>query len=137
MKIKFKKLSEAATIPSTPRLGDAGIDLVAARLSVDTRDLITYYTDLAVEIPEGYVGLLFQRSSVYKTDLYLRNAVGVIDSSYRGNIACVFKRNGPYTYAIGDRIAQLVIVPYVQAQVEEGDLSDTERNTGGFGSTGN
>jgi dUTP pyrophosphatase len=137
MKIKFKKLSENAILPSSPRLGDAGVDLIAARIERETRGIMTYYTDVAVEIPEGYVGLLFQRSSVYKTDLYLRNAVGVIDSSYRGNITVKFKNDGHFFYGVGDKIAQLVIVPYVQVEVEEGELSDSVRGDAGFGSTGN
>jgi len=82
MKVRFKKLSEKATTPSYAKPGDAGLDITAITYLTDPKnDTINYHTGLAIEIPEGYVGLLFPRSSVYKTELSLTNCVGVIDSA--------------------------------------------------------
>ena len=104
---------------------------------------MTYGTGLAMEIPEGYVGLVFPRSSIRNTDLSLSNAVGVIDSGYRGEIQATFNRKGVSQidghpiYMVGDRIAQIIIVPYPHIIFDEVDeLSNSERGTGGFGSTG-
>jgi dUTP pyrophosphatase len=96
---------------------------------------------LAVEIPEGMVGLVFPRSSVRNYDLVLSNGVGVIDSGYRGEIMATFNVKNPSgiqeIYVEGDRIAQLVIMPVPLVQfVEVEELSETERNTSGHGSTG-
>jgi len=95
---------------------------------------------LAMEMPEGYVGLIFPRSSISKTDHYLRNSVGVIDSGYRGEIKVRMSTPllGGVEYKVGDRVAQLVIMklPWVNLQ-EVDELSDTDRGEGGFGSTGN
>ena len=135
MKVKIKKLRERAIIPKDAKPGDAGIDLSAADRSVKGI-WITYYTGLAIEIPEGYVGLLFPRSSVYKTEQRLANSVGVIDSGYRGEIMMKFNRSMK-EYQVGDRIGQLIILPYPQIEFEEvKELSETNRGTGGFGSTG-
>jgi len=98
-----------------------------------------------MEIPKGYVGLVFPRSSIRKTDLSLTNSVGVIDSGYRGELQATFKKvYGPNDvridqtdYKVGDRIAQIIIIPYPQITfVEVDELSITERGEGGFGSTG-
>ena len=93
-----------------------------------------------MEIPQGYVGLIFPRSSVRNQDLLLTNCVGVIDSGYRGELQATFKKtNGldSTKYNVGDRGAQIIILPYPQVfMVESDELSDTERGTGGFGSTG-
>ena len=137
MKVRIKKLSENAVIPTYAKEGDAGMDVVATRIINERLDSITYGTDIALEIPEGFVGLVFPRSSIRKTDLILSNSVGVIDSGYRGEIQATFKRSGVYAYAVGDRIAQIMIIPHPDIQFEEADeLSDTERGEGGFGSTG-
>ena len=137
MKVRIKKLNENAVIPSYAKDGDAGMDLVATRIINERLDSITYGTDIALEIPEGFVGLVFPRSSIRKTDLILSNSVGVIDSGYRGEIQATFKRSGVYAYAVGDRIAQIMIIPHPDIEFEEADeLSDTERGDGGFGSTG-
>jgi len=100
--------------------------------------MIEYGTGIAVEIPPGHVGLIFPRSSIFHTGLILTNSVGVIDSGYRGEIKAVFKAPGHYDiYRIGERIGQLVIVPIPDVEYEEADeLSETERGTGGYGSTG-
>jgi len=96
---------------------------------------------LAIEIPDGYVGLIFPRSSNSKTDLYLTNHVGVIDSGYRGEIMFKFRPRNTLLDArihhVGDRIGQLIVIPYPKVKLVESDeLSDTERGDGGFGSTG-
>ena len=137
MKVRIKKLNENAVIPSYAKDGDAGMDVVATRIINERLDSITYGTDIALEIPEGFVGLIFPRSSIRKTDLILSNSVGVIDSGYRGEIQATFKRSGVYAYAVGDRICQIMIIPHPPIEFEEADeLSDTERGEGGFGSTG-
>lgn len=141
MQIRVKKLHEDAVIPVYSKPGDAGLDLTAISMQKDNYDNITYGTGLAIEIPEGYVGLIFPRSSNSKTDLYLTNHVGVIDSGYRGEIMFKYRPvNGLLNakiYHIGDRIGQLIIMPYPQIElVETAELSDTERGEGGFGSTG-
>ena len=137
MKVRIKKLSENAVIPTYAKDGDAGMDVVATRIINERLDSITYGTDIALEIPEGFVGLIFPRSSIRKTDLILSNSVGVIDSGYRGEIQATFKRSGVYAYAVGDRICQIMIIPHPPIEFEEADeLSDTERGEGGFGSTG-
>ena len=137
MKVRIKKLNPNAVIPTYAKDGDAGMDVVATRIINERLDSITYGTDIALEIPEGFVGLIFPRSSIRKTDLILSNSVGVIDSGYRGEIQATFKRSGVYAYAVGDRGAQIMIIPHPPIEFEEVDeLSDTERGDGGFGSTG-
>ena len=96
MKVKIKKLHPDAVIPSYAKPGDAGMDLTAISKRVETGsdengEYIEYGTGLAIEIPEGHVGLVFPRSSVSKKDLFLANAVGVIDSGYRGEVKLRFK----------------------------------------------
>jgi len=138
MNIKIKKLHEKAVIPRYAKPGDAGMDLTAVDCSIDG-DIITYKTGLAVEIPLGYVGLLFPRSSVFKTDVSLTNSVGVIDSGYRGEIGLKFRmcKDSDLIYKVGDRVGQLLILPYPKVQFEESkELSNTERGIGGYGSTG-
>ena len=101
--------------------------------------MMKYDTGIAVEIPPGYVGLLFPRSSVCKTGLSLANGVGVIDQDFRGSISFVFYKNMQciVPYFPGDRIGQLVIVPIPAVEfVEAEELSETERGAGGYGSTG-
>lgn len=143
MKVLFKKLKKQAVAPSYAKDGDAGLDITAiSRDIVITEDYeyIEYGTGLAFEIPVGYVGLLFPRSSISKKDILLSNAVGVIDSGYRGEVSFRFKRLAwdSTIYNVGDKIGQLIILPYPQVQLEQVDkLSETERGEGGYGSTGN
>lgn len=146
MKVKIKKLHKNAITPKYAKNGDAGLDLTTINKEYDENNNIVYKTGLAIEIPENYVGLLFPRSSNSKTDLYLTNHVGIIDSSYRGEIMLKFKSSlcssGQYVngkeYYIGDRVGQLIIIPYPQIEFEEvEELSETERGTGGYGSSGN
>ena len=139
VKIKFKKLNKRAEIPFYAKDGDAGMDLVATTL-VRTSKFFEYGTDLAMEIPKGYVGLLFPRSSISKTDHFLRNSVGVIDSGYRGEIKLRMSipALGETEYLIGDKVGQLILMKLPWVEIEEvEELSDTDRGEGGFGSTGN
>lgn len=173
LNVRIKKLHPNAVIPSYAKPGDAGLDLTAVTKKYDDSGNVVYTIGLAFEIPEGYVGLLFPRSSNAKKDLLLSNSVGVIDSGYRGDIGFKFKPsacfmdfetkdeierakssdfidfpavskdhnafNNPMIeeYEIGDRIGQIIILPYPKIKFELVDeLSDTERGDGGFGSTG-
>ena len=142
MKVRIKKLNENAVIPTYAKDGDAGMDLVATSIISTTSTQITYGIGLALEIPKGFVGLIFPRSSVRKTRLMLSNCVGVIDSGYRGELQATFNKVNHDSvsendYKVGDRIAQIMIIPHPSIEFEEADeLSDTERGHGGFGSTG-
>ncbi len=142
LKVKIKKLNENAVIPTYSKDGDAGMDLVSTSKSFDEDSNVVYGTGLAFEIPKGFVGLLFPRSSNAKKDLLLSNSVGVLDSGYRGEVMFKFKfSNCDYsenTYEIGERIGQIIILPHPQIEFEEAEkLSETERGNGGYGSTGN
>lgn len=142
MKVNIKRLVPSAVVPKYAKQGDAGLDLVATSYEYDPiQDNHIYGTGLAVEIPEGYVGLIFPRSSNRKTSAYLTNHVGVVDSGYRGELICTFKSRDANSmfksYEIGDRVAQFMIIPYPSVEfVEVEELSETERGTGGHGSTG-
>ena len=162
LKVKIKKLNEDAVIPTYSKDGDAGMDLVATSKSFDTDANVVYGTGLAFEIPKGYVGLIFPRSSNAKQQLLLSNSVGVIDSGYRGEVMLKFKssassfslktlfklifnpdakmtliNNVKISYNVGERIGQIIILPYPQIEFEEAEeLSETERGNGGYGSTG-
>lgn len=164
MEIRFKKLVPEAKTPFKAIDVDAGFDLFATAIN-ETPDFIEYLTGIAIEIPEGYVGLVFPRSSVTKYDLMLKNSTGIIDSSYRGEIRCRFAKvvsemirkyklkdffNGDKygidigllnrelkRYEVGDRVAQVVFMKLPKITlIEAKELSDTERGDGGFGSTG-
>ena len=138
MRVRIKKLHADAVIPKYAHFGDAAVDLVATSKWEDDCGNLCYGTGLAMEIPQGHVGLLFPRSSISKTNLRLTNAVGVIDSGYRGEIMMKFSFS-PYglEYEVGDRIGQLLIMPYPKVEFEEvSELSETTRGSGGYGSTG-
>lgn len=154
--LKIKKIAPEAIIPKYAKPGDAGLDLVAIdngkynllmgfdeETGTNTEaEFIEYRTGVAVEIPEGYVGLIYPRSSISNFGLSLSNAVGVIDSGYRGEIKFRFRIiSAPGTLAIkykkGDKIGQLIVMPYPKVNVVEVDeLSTSERGEGGFGSSG-
>ncbi len=137
MRVRIKKLNQKAVVPKYAARGDAGMDLTAIEaIYSDTH--ITYKTGIALEIPTGYVGFLFPRSSVYKTCQSLANSVGVIDSGYRGEIMFKFTRSkDDLEYCEGDRVGQIIILPYPQIEFEQVEnLSETNRGAGGFGSTG-
>lgn len=155
MELKFKKLDYKTTdkdgneievksegvLPTKATDGSAGFDLYSTRITQErdnsNKPVFVYHTDIAVEIPEGYVGLLFHKSSVAKRSIMLTNAVGVIDSDYRNEIMAKMKVTTdavPTIYAIGEPFAQLVIVPYLVAEpILVDELSETERGTKGFG----
>lgn len=182
--VKLWKANINAIIPQYAKNGDAGMDLTAVSVTYDEKlDCFVYDTGICVAIPKGYVGLVYPRSSNRKTDAYMTNHVGVIDSGYRGNILVCFKNRTSqhiinacndlaydvdsiadtinsntecyfegttcptiesnehdYPYNVGDRIAQIMIVPYPKVIFEEvdskDDLGETERGDGGHGSTG-
>ena len=139
--IKVKKLHPNAVIPSYSKVGDAGMDLTITSEIENTTFSVSYGFGIAIEIPKNYVGLVFPRSSVRNQELVLSNCVGVIDSGYRGELQATFKKtNGldSLKYKVGERGAQIIILPYPQVKmVESEELSNTERGEGGFGSTGN
>lgn len=155
MEVHFKKLTVGAKTPTKAHPSDAGYDLTATSLTYDLYGNAVYGTGIAVELPPGYVGLVFPRSSIADIDLALTNAVGVIDSGYRGEIKAKFKPALRFTadydygqdccvpsqpvsiYKPGDRIAQLVIMrlPWVEFK-EVKSLAPSDRGAGGYGSTG-
>lgn len=145
LNVKIKKLSDKAVIPQYAKHGDAGMDLTATSKSYDDNGNVVYGTGLAFEIPHGFVGYLFPRSSNTKKDLILGNSVGVLDSGYRGEVFFKFKstivNDMSYTYGlseyeVGDRIGQIIIMPYPKINfVEVDELSSSERGVGGFGSS--
>lgn len=169
MKVKFKKVRESAFVPTKAHSSDAGFDLYADSKGWDENGNVVYGTGIAVEIPEGYVGLVFPRSSIAGRDLQLSNSVGVIDSGYRGEIMAKFRSTVQMAnplkvwwrvfvkgedswdyknslvvhslfedeYELGERIAQLIIMPYPEVEFEEvEELSNSDRGENGYGSTG-
>ena len=142
MKVRFKRLDPMATVPKRSTDGAAGYDLTATTVKMEVGKQIIYTvgTGIAMEIPSGYVGLVFPRSSVYKTGLSLCNCVGVIDSDYRGEITAKFYLMGndsSLVYLKGERCLQLIIMPIPQIDFEVSlELSKTVRGIGGYGSTG-
>ena len=140
MKVKIKKTHPDAIIPKYAKSGDAGMDLVATSIISNTTFDVTYGLGIALEIPKGFVGLVFPRSSIRKYELLLSNSVGVIDSGYRGELQATFKKeNGldSLAYKVGDRVCQIMIIPHPEIEFEEvNELNNTERGEGGFGSTG-
>jgi dUTP pyrophosphatase len=168
LQVKIKKLHPYAVVPSYAHSTDCGLDLIAVSKTFDEYGNVVYGFGLAFEIPEGYAGFIFPRSSNHKSGLLLTNSVGVIDAGFRGEVTAKFATRkwttqpeklieriryfikGDYSgrlnsfaifnernYEIGDRVAQMVILPYPKVEfVEVDELSDTERGTGGYGSTG-
>lgn len=143
-KIKVKKMNDKAVLPSRATDGSAGADLYAVcetqEVIIPAHETVLIHTGLAFEIPDGFVGLVFARSSLgTKRGLAPANKVGVIDSDYRGEVMVSLHNHTEVQQCIenGERIAQLVIVPFLKADFIEADtLEDTERGSGGFGSTG-
>ena len=141
--VRIKKLDEKATIPTYGSEFAAGADLYAcleAPLTINPHETILVHTGVAMEIPTGFAGLIYARSGLAsKRGLAPANKVGVIDCDYRGEVMVALHNHSEVnqTVAKGERIAQLVITPYVVADFEEADeLSETVRGEGGFGSTG-
>jgi len=140
LNVKFKRLNEYAQIPTKAHKTDAGFDMVATSV-IDTNIGIKCGTGLSIEIPEGYVGKIYPRSSISKTDLMLANSTGIIDCGYTGEIFVMFKYTNAYppydVYGVGDRVAQLIIEKLEDINlIEVDELSNSERGDGGFGSTG-
>lgn len=145
MEVKIKKLNPNAVLPKKAHPTDAGFDLVAVSKEYKNGCAV-FGTGLAFEIPVGYVGLVFPRSSIANTCMSLTNAVGCIDAGYRGEVMAKFKGTVNYDcveeygkeYSVGDRIGQLIIMPIPDVEfVEADELSETDRGTGGYGSSGN
>ncbi len=143
IQLKIKKLLPEAKLPAYGSANAAGADLYALSehaVRIGANETAIVHTGLAAEIPEGYVGLIFARSGLAtKKGLAPANKVGVIDSDYRGEIRVALHNHSKYMQSIEpyERVAQLVIMPYVYAElIETDELSDTERGEGGFGSTG-
>ena len=158
--IKFKKLDPNAVIPSYAHDGDVGMDMTAINVEYDEkRDMYIYHTGLACESDKWYGMFLFPRSSNCKTEAYLTNSVGIADSAiYRGEIQLRYKNRDRYRksfwewitgkvnveralkkapFNVGDRVGQMVVLPYPQVHVQVVDeLSETERGDGGFGHSG-
>lgn len=140
---RFKRLHPDAVPPTKAHPTDAGYDLTAfSREYNDEHRYWEYGTGIAVEIPEGFVGLLFPRSSISKTNLTLANSVGCVDAGFRGEVKLRFREayRGDLSFPnlrIGDRCGQLVIVPiFTGEMIESDELSETPRGEGGFGSSG-
>lgn len=153
MEIKIKKLTDNAVMPFKANPTDAGFYLTATSCTMDEYGSMVYGTGIAVEVPEGYVGLVFPHSSICKKDIMLTNSVGVINSGFIAEIKVKFKPTnlfnyydgsiitespiGDNMYCIGERIAQLIIMPIPKIEfVEADELSESERGTGGYGSSG-
>ena len=143
MKIRVKKLVPEAKIPTYGSDFAAGADLYAAQpeaVVIAPGETVLVHTGIAMEIPEGYGGFLYARSGLAtKRGLAPANKVGVIDSDYRGEImvALYNQSSSVQTVESGERIAQLVIAPFLKASFDEAEeLEDTRRGEGGFGSTG-
>jgi len=142
--VKLKKLHPDAKMPSYANFSDAGADLTAVSVThvPATPEEAAYYeygTGLAVKIPEGYAGFIYPRSSISKKDLYLSNAVGVVDSGYVGELKLRFKyKTNPKIYNVGDKVGQLIVMPVPTIHFSEvHELPITDRGHGGFGSSGN
>jgi dUTP pyrophosphatase len=142
MKVRIKKLNEKAVIPAYGTAYSAGADLYTTddTVTIAPHATVMLHTGISVEIPEGYCGLIFARSSMgAKRGLAPANKVGVIDADYRGEIMVALHNHSEIeqTVECGERVAQLAIVPFLKAEFElTEELSDTVRGAGGFGSTG-
>ena len=153
LQVKFKKLNPLSQTPTRANKADAGFDLTATSIECPysglfnplkssakarRRDYIEVGTGISCEIPEGYVGFLFPRSSISKTRHFLRNSVGVIDSGYRGEVKLRFSLDGGSScYKVGDKVAQIIFIKLPTVELVEAEvLSTSDRGEGGFGSSG-
>lgn len=141
MKVKITKLQSDAITPIYSSANSAGADLhnASGTVVINPSETVFIGTGIAMEIPEGYVGLVYARSGLAcKEGLAPANKVGVIDSDYRGEIKVALHNHSLKERVVekGERIAQIVITPYLKCEFEEGELSNTSRGAGGFGSTG-
>lgn len=146
MNVTFEKIpSEKGYLVETPQYatpGSAGMDLRACideSVTIQPGDITLFPAGIALELPEGHAGFIFARSGLgIKHGITMANGVGVIDSDYRGQIhvGLINRSRDAFTVSPGDRIAQLVIMPVLQAALVEGEIGLSSRGTGGFGSTG-
>lgn len=167
MEVRFRKLAESAKMPTKAHPTDAGFDLYVSSIEMDNEyGVKVCHSNIAMEIPAGYVGLVFPRSSVYKSRLELTNCVGVIDSGYRGEVSAKFRATNRRTrkvwfdwlvrllkgytsikcanywdadanYKVGERFAQIIIMPYPEIEfVEVSELNGSDRGANGYGSSG-
>lgn len=167
MKVKIKKMHPDAVMPTYSTNDAAGMDLTAVSVEIDNYGNKVYHTGLAFEIPKGYAGFIFPRSSNAKKNLWLTNSVGIVDADFRGEVTLKYKasirlisslkcrlklffkrlnegNNVGVTnvwdnddYQVGERVGQLVIMPFPHIEFEEvSELSKTVRGKGGYGSTG-
>lgn len=141
MHIQLKKLDERAILPTRGSALAAGADLYALDgVTIASGETVLVHTGIALAIPEGYAGLIYARSGLAsKRGLAPANKVGVIDADYRGEIMVALHNHSGSTQAVdaGERIAQLVVTPFLSVEFDECDaLDETARGTGGFGSTG-
>ena len=143
--VKIKKLDPSAVVPFYATSGSAGMDVTAIGKEYDNKNRCwIYHTGLAFQLPKDHVMLIFPRSSNRKTEYYLANHVGVLDSDYTGELMLIYKHRDNNTYVlqdppyeVGDRVGQIIIFPYPKVEFNEVEtLEDTERGSGGFGSTG-
>ena len=141
MQLKVKKLSPDAILPSYAREGDAGLDLFAVKgMVIEPGTSALVPTGIAIELPPGTEAQVRPRSGLaLKHGLSVLNTPGTVDEGYRGEVGVILINHGAAAFAVepGMKIAQLVVSPRIQVKVEEvPELSDTERGSGGFGSTG-
>ncbi|MDE7082898.1 MAG: dUTP diphosphatase [Clostridia bacterium] len=143
MQVNIKKLNDKAILPTYGSEFAAGADLYACieeDLTINPHETVLVPTGLAMELPLGYAGLIYARSGLAtKKGLAPANKVGVVDCDYRGEVKVALHNHSEVaqTVAVGERLAQLVITPYLTAEfIEQSELSDTVRGGGGFGSTG-
>ena len=142
MQVKIKKLSPDAVIPTHGTPSSAGFDLTAISCNYDAEHgYYCYGTGLAMEIPDGYYGAIVPRSSIRKTEAIMQNTPGTIDSDYPGEVMVTFKNrdkdNSLKPFKVGERVAQIIFKKYEEVEfIESNELSETERGTGGHGSTG-
>jgi dUTP pyrophosphatase len=142
VELSFRRISNAATLPTRAHEGDAGLDLYAAEPAIlSTGERISVGTGLAVQIPNGHAGLVLPRSGLAaRHGIALVNAPGLIDAGYRGEIRVLLlntDRSETFEIGIGDRVAQLLITPFAEVEpVEADDLATSTRGEGGFGSSG-
>ncbi len=143
VKVNLKKLNKNAIIPTKGSVSSAGYDLYAClenSVEIKPGETVKIPTGLAIEVPEGYVGLIFARSGLsIKKNIAPANKVGVCDSDYRGEYIVALKNDGDTQYVVrnGDRVAQLVVVPFLDVEFKEVEnLTETKRGENGFGSTG-
>lgn len=136
MDVKIKITSKDAVMPVKANLTDAGFDCYASSIN-ETENYLEYGLGFQLEIPSGFFGLLVARSSITNFDLMVKNSAGIIDSGYRGEVKLRLKKFGSKIYSVGDRVCQLIILPYPEVHlVLSENLDDVNDRQGGFGSSG-